>query len=356
MRSKLSLFLASFLMIQMLCLPCTPASADDFDEDFDFDFDETPKKETKSVATKPQEKTKEPATKAEEKKEDSKTSIFSKFFPTKASETESEIEATEEPKKETTSQKSTKAPKKENKNISKKAAKLRNLLPKEKPTAQVAASNLDLLTRIRQGLPFSQDELDSWILSTADINYCFDNGQTMLLYLVARYSDTESLKMLIENGADLQTHCEPPYEALFIAAINNPSPQIIDVLTTNGANIVERDPEKNTALILAATFNPSADVVETLIDYGLRPDTTNRYGYNSLMLATYENGRIPVIQALLTNEAKIDAPDPEGHTPLMAAAIRGRDNVMQYLIRQGADFKATDKQGISVLDYYNKHY
>lgn len=222
------------------------------------------------------------------------------------------------------------------------------------PQPKIKKTQVDLLTKVLAGRPFTLDEMEYWIYNTPDINKCYENGQTMLLYVVTRYTDVEALRMLIDNGADIQTHCTPRFESLFIAAINNPSAAIIETLINNGANVIDRDFEKNTALILAATFNSSANVITTLLDYGLKINDKNKYGYDALMLATYENGRIPIIQTLLDNEANVNSTDLEGHTPLMAAAIKGRDDVMKYLIQRGADYKAEDKNNISVLNYYHQ--
>jgi len=225
------------------------------------------------------------------------------------------------------------------------------------PSQQEISSAANLLSKVKKGLPFSPDEMEAWIVNTKDINNCYENGQTMLLYVVARYTDIQSIRMLIENGADLQTHCNPRYEALFVAAINNPSATVTETLLNNGANLIDRDIEQNTALMLAATFNRSSKVLDTLLDYGLKTNATNKYGYDALMLAAYENGRIPILQTLIDNGSDVNFRDKEGHTPLMAAALRGRDEAMQYLIKRGADFNAKDNNGVSVLDYYNKrHY
>ena len=222
------------------------------------------------------------------------------------------------------------------------------------PRPKLQKPQVDLLTKVRAGTPFTTEEMEYWLYNTPDINKCYENGQTMLLYIISRYTNVEALRMLLNNGADVQTHCTPRFEALFIAAVNNPSAAITETLINNGANVVDRDFEKNTALILAAAFNPSANVISTLLDYGLKTNTTNKYGYDALMLAAYENGRIPIIQTLLDNEADVNSRDLEGHTPLMAAAIRGRDDVMKYLIQRGADYKAEDNNNISVLNYYNQ--
>lgn len=209
------------------------------------------------------------------------------------------------------------------------------------PAAPV--SGADLLTKVRKGMDFTTEEMEAWIAQTADLNMCLDNGKTMLLYVVANSSNLDALRLLMEYGADVQTHCTPRYEALFIAAINNPSAEIIEMLINNGANLVEKDHEGNTALMLAATFNKSSRVIDTLLEYGLKVNVKNNFGFDALMLASYENGSIMVLQSLLDNEADVNAADSEGHTALMAAAVRGRDDVMQYLIKRGADFKPRTK-------------
>lgn len=106
------------------------------------------------------------------------------------------------------------------------------------PAAPV--SGVDLLTKVRKGMDFTTEEMEAWIAQTADLNMCLDNGKTMLLYVVANSSNLDALRLLMEYGADVQTHCTPRYEALFIAAINNPSAEIIEMLINNGANLVEK--------------------------------------------------------------------------------------------------------------------
>ncbi len=225
---------------------------------------------------------------------------------------------------------------------------------KKKAAKKSSAPDVDLLTKIRKGMDFTTAEMEAWIAQTPDINQCLDNGKTMLLYIVANSSNLEALRLLMEYGADVQTHCTPRYEALFIAAINNPAAEIIEMLINNGANLVEKDHEGNTALLLAAAFNKSARVIDTLLEYGLKVNVKNNFGFDSLMLAAYENGNLLVLQSLLDNEADVNASDKLGHTALMAAALRGDENAMQYLIKRGADFKAKDQNGLGVLDYFNK--
>lgn len=222
-----------------------------------------------------------------------------------------------------------------------------------RPKKNIAAG-IDLITRIKNGMDFNTEEVEQWIMAGNDANKCMENGNTLLLYLVAKHTDTEAIRFAIENGADLQTHCTPRHEALFVAIKENPSAPVIETLINNNANIIATDEDGNTALILAAAYNPNPEIIKTLLEFGLKINTKNLFGFDALTLAVYNNNRIPILQAILDNKADINAKDLDGHTPLMAAAVLGNDMVMQYLIRHGADYSAVDNQGISVYDYYNK--
>lgn len=222
-----------------------------------------------------------------------------------------------------------------------------------RPKKNIAAG-IDLLTRIKRGMDFNTEEIEEWVMSGNDVNQCMENGKTLLIYLAELHNDTEAVNFLINNGADLQTHCTPRYEVLFAAVRENTSVPVIETLVNNNANIVAADEDGNTALILTAAYNANPRIINTLLEYGLKIDAKNHFGFDALTMAVYNNGRLPMIQNLLDNGANIDTRDNEGRTPLMAAAVLGNDMLMQYLIKQGADYNAVDNRGISVLDYYNK--
>ncbi len=232
-----------------------------------------------------------------------------------------------------------------------------NLIPvniKEKNGS--AADNkpeLPLLTRVKNKKPFSTAEIENWALSREDVNTCMENGKTMLIYLVAGSNNTEAVKFLIDNGADLHTHCTPQYEALFVAVKEKASVPMIETLINNNANIVATDEDGNNALLLAAAYHPNSDVILSLMEFGLKTDFRNNFGYDALTLAAYNNS-LPILQTILNHQINLNPRDNEGRTPLMAAAVRGNDMIMRFLINQGADFTAADHNGVTVLDYYNK--
>ncbi|MGV2442320.1 ankyrin repeat domain-containing protein, partial [Bacillus atrophaeus ATCC 9372] len=56
-------------------------------------------------------------------------------------------------------------------------------------------------------------------------------------------------------------------------------------------------------------------------------------------------GAAGVVTALLEHGAAVDAAGPDGRTPLMMAAMFNRDEMVEALLRAGADREAKDASG-----------
>ena len=215
-------------------------------------------------------------------------------------------------------------------------------------------AHLDLLTKIKQDIPTTIYDVEKWVTEHPDVNKCYENGMTILLYLVANTNNTEGIKYVIDAGADLYTHCIPQQEALFVAVENNVNPEVIETLITSNTNLMHIDNFGNNAIMLAATKNPNPEILKSLIEYGLDINDKNNNGFDALMLAAYNNSKLNIIETLIDYSANVNSTDHLGRTPLMAAALNGNDKIMRYLIKRGANASATDKNGLTVLDYYNK--
>ena len=226
-------------------------------------------------------------------------------------------------------------------------------IAKDRDNYPVVAS-VELFNKLKYGQKVRMRDVEGWLYNTSDVNECLENGKTMLLQMVAHSSDIEAISLLIDNDADLETNCEPKYNALFVAVQNNMSGRVVDLLITKGADLVVKDYEGNNALLIASAYNPSVDVIRVLLEYGLKINAQNNLGMSSLMLAVYQNS-IEVVKELLQNGADVNLKDKKGRTALMAAAVRGDDDIMQLLIRYGAEFEVVDSGNMSVLDYYNKN-
>lgn len=240
-----------------------------------------------------------------------------------------------------------------------------NLIEKAKSTSLVKSveektsendkySHLDLLTKIKSDIPTTLYDVEKWVAENPNIDKCYENGRTILLYLVAETNNVEGIKYIIDSGADLYTHCTPQQEALFVAVENNVNTSVIETLIVNNTNLLHTDSYGNNALMLAAVKNPNPDILKILIEYGLNVNDKNDNGFDALTLASFNNSKLSIIETLIDYSANVNSTDKFGHTPLMAAALNGNDEIMRYLIKRGANASATDKNGLTVLDYYNK--
>ena len=224
--------------------------------------------------------------------------------------------------------------------------------PKVKQKVFPIVKTNDLFQKVKYGQIFGVNDVKRWLTTALDVNECLESGKTMLVEMVKKSSDLESISVLIDSGADMVTRCNPKYNVLFEATEHNPSSDVIDLLINKGGDILDKDYEQNNVVNIAG-LNPKARVMQTLLEYGVDINNKNVYGYTPLMLASY-SGNIKVVDVLLKNGAKIDEVDNKGRTALMAAALSGNNEVMDFLIKNGAKVKMLDSNNMSVLDFYNK--
>ncbi|MBR3676100.1 MAG: ankyrin repeat domain-containing protein [Alphaproteobacteria bacterium] len=128
------------------------------------------------------------------------------------------------------------------------------------------------------------------------------------LILAASYSsDTEIIKTLLENGAELAAKDWITGSVLANAAKYNPHPEIIKTLVQAGAPVNEEDiVEEMTPLMQAAKYNPNPEVIKTLLELGA--DAGMRDEQNKTALDYFERAEeYPEIKKLLeVKETDID--------------------------------------------------
>ena len=83
-------------------------------------------------------------------------------------------------------------------------------------------------------------------------------------------------------------------------------------------------------------------------DYRADLEAKNEYGYTALMCAAMR-GKKDVVEYLVKNGAEVNATDEDGGTALMEAAWQGRKDVVEVLIKKGADLEAKNKEGRTAL-------
>jgi len=135
-------------------------------------------------------------------------------------------------------------------------------------------------------------------------------------------------------------------EALIVAARAN-DVDSVRALIEQGADVNAAAPDGSTALLEAAGRR-DFEIVRLLLDAGADPAPVNRYGMSALHIAA-RGADARIVEALLA--AGADAADtlPEGETVLMAAAKSGNPEVVAALLRGNATTSSNGYGSVSVV-------
>ena len=156
----------------------------------------------------------------------------------------------------------------------------------------------------------------------------------------------EVAKALLDAGADPDCKKGNPDTPLMFACITDQL-DTVKALLAAGADPNRRRPDSATALYLA-TAHGKTEMVKLLLESGAEASLPVGGGIAALHVST-ENGAEPIVQALLAAKADVDARREGGITPLMLAAGRGYTNIVKALLAAKADANAADDRGHTPL-------
>jgi uncharacterized protein len=216
----------------------------------------------------------------------------------------------------------------------------------------------------------------------ADINQTTEYGWTPLLtatnnrhYVLGKY--------LIEHGADVNKANKGSWTPLYIATDNRnieggdypvPKPdmdhlEFIKVLLQHGAdpNARAKDNtltrtiftmqwfyEEGCTPFVRAAQSSDTELMQLLLDWGADPFIPTAFGDTALTAAggigwvegvTYERSpkeNFEAVKMLVYLGLDVNAANRDGRTPLMGAAIKGRNDVVQFLVDHGAKLDQRD--------------
>ncbi len=201
--------------------------------------------------------------------------------------------------------------------------------------------------------------LREWALSAArialdeeEITQAAARGDTALIIAV-RQGHTDTVRYLLDHGADVNRANRQNESALFVAAELGRA-DIMHALLSKGAdpNATEKENRtssftvalstigRNTVLIKAAQHG-QAEVTQILLDAGAQPNISGFLGKTALFWAA-ERGHLGVAQALLEKNADANLKDVSGLTPLMVAAGSGNVKLVEALIKSKAEINARE--------------
>jgi len=215
------------------------------------------------------------------------------------------------------------------------------------------------------------DSIRALIEDGADVNAKDEYGNSVLHDAVRYNQNADITQLLIDKGADVNASTNREGESvLHYAAQYNQNADIIPLLIYKGADVnavCNRDRES--VLHYAVRYNQNADITQLLIDKGADVNAVTNRSDESVLQWAQIYGNEAIVQILLDNGAVMsDAykddngvviPDPAKDAALLAAVQTSSDaDSIRSLIAEGADVNAVDSDGASVLHHaarFNKN-
>ena len=158
------------------------------------------------------------------------------------------------------------------------------------------------------------------------------------LLTAARQGDITTLQSLLNGNVDVNFARADGSTALAWAVYGN-NPEAVDLLIRSGADVNAANDYGVTPLSLSCANGNSA-VVQMLLDAGADPNRAKETGETPLMTCS-SAGALEAVKTLLAQSADVNAKEnEEDQTALMWAAVEKHPQVVQELIKHGADVHA----------------
>jgi ankyrin repeat protein len=178
------------------------------------------------------------------------------------------------------------------------------------------------------------------------------NDAANALFQAAMKNHVESLKTLLDNGADVNGTDKDGRTALHYAAESGDG-DTLKFLLDHNADLNHKTTEGSTPLMLAVKRGEKG-MVESLLDKSANVNERNSKGETALMQAI----RVPnadISRMLLDAGSDVNGADFEGTTPLMAAADAGQKDIVEQLLDKNADATVKNSQGDTALSLARKN-
>src|ERR1700678_2106969 len=181
--------------------------------------------------------------------------------------------------------------------------------------------------------------LERLIAGGVDVNARDRHAETPLMY-AAFAGSLDAMELLLKDGASVDAQSQSGATALIWSA-NDPAK--VRLLIGHGANVNLATKRRRTALLVAAMSDPSAEIVKLLLDKGADLKAVDFLKTTPLRAATLGNDT-ETIRMLIEAGVDVNAADLPGISPLMmAAGWNGNTRVVQLLLAKGANAKADSR-------------
>ena len=157
--------------------------------------------------------------------------------------------------------------------------------------------------------------------------------------------DPAVIQALVARGFDPNSVDEYGHSGLGRALMVDSFEAALALARLPATDVRWRNRSGETSLMLAALKDQEA-ICRVLLERGAPADSE---GWTPLHYAVSGNS-LAVVKLLLARGVRVDAPAPNGRTPLMLAAQHASEEVIQWLLRSGADPAARDQRDWTAAD------
>ena len=158
------------------------------------------------------------------------------------------------------------------------------------------------------------------------------------LFAASRKGDFTTVKELLEKYPDMKNVKEDGSWTLLHTA--NKSRELVEYLIKNGANVMARSDGQWTPLHNQA-YKGHLDGVELLLEHGADIEAKTSFGHTPL-LSSIRWDRIEVTKFLIEKGANLNPKTELGRTPLIISAVEGNSVLARLFLESGADISVKD--------------
>ncbi|MCB9203866.1 MAG: ankyrin repeat domain-containing protein [Flavobacteriales bacterium] len=174
------------------------------------------------------------------------------------------------------------------------------------------------------------------------------------LMTAAMMSIPESMKLLLDAGADPKFAMKNGMSILHYATWRSNCAECVSLLVKAGANVNDKDKNGETPLTIMMTASTPEDRAKTI---GYTANAYKAGGFTELPKkftsgdANDWDSPADIMKVLIEGGADPNAANVVGTTPLITAAFFNKVELMRMLIDAGADVSQKERTGVSPLSY-----
>ena len=181
----------------------------------------------------------------------------------------------------------------------------------------------------------------------ADVNAKDKRGRTALL-LSCFYRQVDSLKVLIEAGADPTINDEEDFSCIHAAVDGRCSTDVLQTLIDHGAHVNDKRKDGTSALIRSCRTGQSESVM-FLLAAGADVNNVKLDGNTSLHVAVHGNCSKETLQNIIEHGLNVNTANKRGETALILACESAQAESIEILLEMGADRDIADGEGCTSL-------